>query len=180
MNDPFTATSTMAVRCAQQRMHGESPWPKPRMNTAVPTGPSTSASTANASTISGTDRGECAVLSGIPSSVIERRQQRCARAQQEDERHQRDARDEQPECQCLLLGPAENQVQGSQDDQKIQELHELNTTAAKRLRAQGSGLRAQGNATNRALAAGAYRRGRSVPAQDGEGTNCVHPESCRL
>src|SRR5215218_5152522 len=123
MNDPFTATSTMAVRCAQQRMHGESPWPKPRMNTAVPTGPSTSASTANASTISGTDRGECAVLSGIPSSVIERRQQRCARAQQEDERHQRDARHEQPEGQRLLLGPADHEVHGCKDDQEVQELH---------------------------------------------------------
>ena len=56
MNNPVTATRIIPVRCAQQRMHGESPCTKPSTTTAAKIGPAASASTANASATSGSER----------------------------------------------------------------------------------------------------------------------------
>src|SRR6478672_11284979 len=103
-------------------MHGESPWTKPRTKTAVPMGPATSASTAAATAFSGSDRGEAEGVSSIAASVVERRQDRRARADEEHERHQQYARDEQPEGERLLVGPAQHEVYGCDDEQEVEEL----------------------------------------------------------
>src|SRR5512140_3093688 len=104
----------MPIRCSQHITQGESPYPKPRTNTAAPTGTTVMASTASARRALTSPR-----LMAV-SSVVHAGQDRGPGGDGEEDDHQQDADDQDGKGERLALRLAEDDPRGHEDQDEIE------------------------------------------------------------